>query len=95
MPVIKDSMIILDDGLAEDKPSIHEILSIIKDSLAKAGISYDRVSVREAELIMINDMKPSRKMLIEPKIFTCPHCGFVTTCEEEYWIHLKCHYVGL
>ncbi|RLG01141.1 MAG: hypothetical protein DRN49_01920 [Thaumarchaeota archaeon] len=94
MPVIKDHVIVLDDELAKHKPSIHDILSIIKGSLTKAGISYDRILVKEAELI-INDKEPSGKMMIKPKtIFMCPHCGFTTTSEEEYWIHLKCHYVG-
>ncbi|HDD56439.1 MAG TPA: hypothetical protein ENG18_00270 [Nitrososphaeria archaeon] len=94
MPVIKDNVIILDDELAKHKPSIHDILSIIRESLTKAGISYNRILVREVELI-IDDEESSKKMVIEPKtIFTCPHCGFVTTNEEEYWIHLKCHYVG-
>ena len=93
MPVIKDNVIMLDDGLARHKPSIHDILPILGDSLAKAGISYDRISVKGAELI-IDDRKPSKSMLIEPKIFTCPHCGFMTVSEEEYWNHLKCHYLG-
>jgi len=93
MPVIKDNIIILDDGLARDKPSMHDILPIIKESLAKAGISYDRIFVRGAEL-MIDDGKPSKSMLVKPRVFKCPHCGFVTTSEEEYWNHLKCHYVG-
>ncbi|HDJ67042.1 MAG TPA: hypothetical protein ENF33_04975 [Nitrososphaeria archaeon] len=93
MPVIRDNVIILDDELAKHKPSIHDILSIIRDSLTKADVSYDSILVRGVELI-INDREPSKKMVIEPKIFTCPHCGFVTTSEEEYWMHLKCHYVG-
>jgi len=93
MPVIKDNVIMLDDELARHKPSIHDILSIIEDSLTKAGISYDKISVEGAELI-IDDRKPSKKMLVEPKLFTCPHCGFVTVSEEEYWNHLKCHYLG-
>jgi len=93
MPVIKDNIIILDDRLARDKPSMHDILPIIKESLAKAGISYDRIFVRGAEL-MIDDGKPSKSMLVKPRVFKCPHCGFVTTSEEEYWNHLKCHYVG-
>ena len=74
MPVIKDNVIMLDDGLARHKPSIHDVLSIIEDFLAKADISYDKISVKGAELI-IDDRKPSKKMLIEPKLFTCPHCG--------------------
>ena len=93
MPVIKDSVIILDDGLARDKPSIHDILPIVEESLSKAGVSYDRILVKGAEL-MIEDGKPSKRMLVEPRIFRCPHCGFMTTSEEEYWNHLKCHYVG-
>jgi len=93
MPVIKDNVIMLDDGLARHKPSIYDVLSIIEDFLAKADISYDKISVKGAELI-IDDRKPSKKMLIEPKLFTCPHCGFVTVSEEEYWNHLKCHYLG-
>ena len=93
MPVIKDEVIVLDDGLARHKPSINDILSIIEYSLTKAGISYDRISVKGAELV-IDDRKPSKSMLVEPKIFICPHCGFVTVSEEEYWNHLKCHYFG-
>ena len=93
MPVIEDSVVMLDNGLARHKPSIHDILSIIEGSLTKAGISYDRISVKGVELI-IDDRNPSKSMLIEPKIFMCTHCGFVTTSEEGYWNHLKCHYFG-
>ncbi|RLE67453.1 MAG: C2H2-type zinc finger protein, partial [Thermoprotei archaeon] len=39
------------------------------------------------------DQKPTRRYA-EPKLFTCPHCGFVTPYEEEYWNHIKIHYIG-
>ena len=69
MPVIKDNVIILDDELAKRKPSIHDILSIIRDSLTKAGISYSRILVREVEL-MIDDEESSKNMVIDRKLYS-------------------------
>jgi hypothetical protein len=93
LPVINRSQVILDDDLANRSPSIEEIVEIIARALSELGIGFRGITASDRE-IMIEDGEPERKGSRGPGFFICPHCGFITPYEEEYWNHLKIHYIG-
>jgi len=93
MPLLRGSQIILDDSSSNSPLTTSEVLMATLRSLSESGIHFDKYSVRGEE-ILIEDREPSPHEKRGPKLFICPHCGFVTPYEEEYWVHLKVHYVG-
>lgn len=92
MPVIKHSEIVLDDTSAAEKPRLNQLYNLIPTLLRESGISYRSIRVFR-DRIEVDDRKPAR-LSAEPELFICPHCGFVTPYEEEYWNHVKIHYIG-
>ena len=92
MPVIKHSEIVLDDTSAAEKPQLNQLYNLIPTLLRESGISYRSIWVFR-DRIEVDDRKPAR-LSAEPELFICPHCGFVTPYEEEYWNHVKIHYIG-
>lgn len=92
MPVIKHSEIVLDDTSAAEKPQLNQLYNLIPTLLRESGISYRSIRVFR-DRIEVDDRKPAR-LSAEPQLFICPHCGFVTPYEEEYWNHVKIHYIG-
>jgi len=93
MPLLKDSQIVIDDTSSNPPLTISEVMILTLRSLSEAGINFEKYSVAGEE-ISIEDEEPSPHSKRGPKLFICPHCGFVTPYEEEYWVHLKIHYVG-
>lgn len=91
---IKRSEVILDDSFAAGKLQLRDLHRILAESLREAGISYESVLIAGRDEIRVSDLKPNEDEEMKPKIFICPHCGFVTPYEEEYWNHVKIHYVG-
>jgi len=92
--VIKRSEVILDDSSAIGKLQLRDLHRLLAESLREAGISYESILISGGDEIRISDLKPNEDEGMKPKIFICPHCGFVTPYEEEYWNHVKIHYVG-
>ena len=92
IPVIKNREIVLDDSSAVKKLEIGELYDLLVKSLREGGISYEEITLSEEEII-VNDLKP-REGKAGPRIYICPHCGFITPYEEEFWNHVKIHYLG-
>ena len=92
IPVIKHSEIVLDDTSAIERLRPIQLYNLILRLLRESGINYRGIRVSK-DRIEVDDQKPTRRYA-EPKLFTCPHCGFVTPYEEEYWNHIKIHYIG-
>ena len=92
IPILKNKEIILDDSSAMKKLKTGELYDLLIKSLREGGISYENITLSEEEII-VNDLKP-REGKTEPKIYICPHCGFITPYEEEFWNHVKIHYLG-
>lgn len=96
LPVINGSDVILDDTDSEAGLTPEEALPILRKSLKDAEIPYRFISVKGGE-ITVEDEGGGRRRPEggAPKgLLTCPHCGFTTPYEEEYWVHLKIHYFG-
>jgi hypothetical protein len=93
LPVINRSQVILDDDLADESPSIEEIIGLAARTLSELGIRFYGITSSGREII-IEDEKLEKRGNREPGFFICPHCGFITPYEEEYWNHLKIHYIG-
>jgi|YelNatPaOPRAMG01_1025707.scaffolds.fasta_scaffold03587_2 hypothetical protein len=93
LPVINRSQVILDDDLANRSPSIDEIIEITTRALSELGIGFRGITASDREVI-VKDEEPERRGGRGPGFFICPHCGFITPYEEEYWNHLKIHYIG-
>jgi len=87
------SEIILDDSSSHYPLRLEEAKQLTERALSEVGIRFRHISNSRNEIV-IDDEKPEAGRAPEPKFFVCPHCGFVTPYEEEYWNHLKIHYVG-
>lgn len=95
MPVIKRNLVVLDDTGSELKLTPHEALPIVRTSLQEAKIHYKLIMVRDEEIeVMDEESREGGETEKAPKLYVCPHCGFTTPYEEEYWVHLKIHYLG-
>ncbi len=94
MPVIKGGTVILDDSSSATTLSIEECAEMVRRAAVKAGIRYRSLLIKGEELILVGGELRPREREEAPKLFTCPHCSFITPYEEEYWVHLKTHYVG-
>jgi len=95
MPVIKRSLVVLDDSGSELRLTLHEALPIVRTSLQRAGIPYKLITVKDGEIEVIDEESgEGGEAEKAPKLYVCPHCGFTTPYEEEYWVHLKIHYLG-
>jgi len=93
LPVINRSQVILDDDLADRSLRIEEVIELAARTLSELGIRFRGISASDREII-IEDEEPKRRRSCGPGFFICPHCGFITPYEEEYWNHLKIHYIG-
>jgi len=94
IPVINGSTIILDDSSAGFKLSLEEALSVIRSSLIELRLRYRSIAAIGDE-IRIDDEGMGKPFEEKEPFLICPHCGFITLYEEEYWIHLKSHYLGV
>ena len=93
LPFLNRSQIVLDDTSADQPLSLQEAYRLAAEALTEAGIKSRSISI-SGEEIVIDDEKPEAGEEPPVKLYICPHCGFVTPYEEEYWNHLKIHYVG-
>ncbi len=93
LPVLNKSQVILDDSSAHEPMSIREAYSLTLKAASEAGIKIRGIS-SSGDVIVIDDEKSLVEKEPKVKLYVCPHCGFVTPYEEEYWNHLKIHYVG-
>jgi len=69
------------------------MIPLLFKALSEAGIKFNSIHNSRNEII-IDDEKPEEGERSEARFFVCPHCGFVTPYEEEYWNHVKIHYIG-
>jgi len=83
----------LDDSSSDRPLDIGEARRLTELALSEAGVRFSSIS-SSRDLIIVEDERPDRAMAGESSLFTCPHCGFITNYEEEYWNHLKIHYIG-
>ena len=93
IPILNRSQIILDDTSALVPPKINEIYRRIMMFRSEAKGNVGKMSGAEDE-VGIEDEKPRKEEHHPAKFFVCPHCGYITPYEEEYWVHLKTHYLG-
>lgn len=92
--VIKGNEVVLDDSSAIRRLQPRDLHELLAKSLREAGVGYESILVSGRDEIRISDLKPNEGEQMKLKIFVCPHCGFVTPYEEEYWNHVKIHYIG-
>ena len=93
IPVLNRSQIILDDSSSHNPLTPEEARQLTMSALSEARIKFRSISNSRNE-IFVDDEKPEPDKELEARFFICPHCGFITPYEEEYWNHLKIHYVG-
>lgn len=93
MPVLNRSCVILDDSMANTNLAIGEAARLAARTLLDLGIGFRKISSSENEIV-VEDLEPRGSGKRGPRLFICPHCGFITPYEEEYWNHVKIHYLG-
>lgn len=93
MPLLKDNQIIVDDTSSHPPMTTSELAALTLKLLAKSEIEFEGYRV-SGEEIVVEDREPRFSEDGALKIFICPHCGFTTSYEEEYWAHTKIHYLG-
>ena len=93
LPVLSRAQVIVDDSSAQRPLTIREMIPLLFKALSEAGIKFNSIHNSRNEII-IDDEKPEEGERPEARFFVCPHCGFVTPYEEEYWNHVKIHYIG-
>ncbi|MCX8187730.1 MAG: hypothetical protein N3F65_03875 [Nitrososphaeria archaeon] len=93
IPLLKGPQIIIDDTSSNPPITMAEITSLALKFLTESGIKFEKYSMAGKEVV-IEDEEPRPRGESGPRIFICPHCGFTTIYEEEYWVHLKIHYAG-
>lgn len=93
LPVIKGSLVALDDTCSKLRLTSEESLPIVRRALDAAHIRYKLILIKGEE-IDVEDEGGEESPERPPRLLICPHCGFTTIYEEEYWVHLKIHYGG-
>lgn len=93
LPVISRSQVILDNSLAGGSMNVNKVAQLAAKALLDLGIRFRGITSSGSEII-IEDEKPEGGERCGPSFFICPHCGFITPYEEEYWNHVRIHYIG-
>lgn len=73
-----------------------EVITVIKEFLDSIGEARNFAVIGREGLVLIKSIsgkKIERETQPVEKIFSCPHCGFVTQFEIEHSNHLKIHYI--
>ncbi|MEM0223799.1 MAG: C2H2-type zinc finger protein [Thermofilum sp.] len=93
MPVINRSQVILDDSFAGGSLDVNGIAKLTARMLLDLGIRFRGITSSESEVV-VEDEGSGEGGSRGPSFFICPHCGFITPYEEEYWNHVRIHYIG-
>ncbi len=81
-----------DDGVIDKT----EVISVIKEFLNSIGEGRNFAVISREDVILIKSIY-GKTIKREPKatarMFSCPHCGFLTQYEVEHNNHVKIHYL--
>jgi len=81
-----------DDGVIDKT----EVISVIKEFLNSIGEGRNFAVISREDVILIKSIYGKtikRKPKAPERMFSCPHCGFLTQYEVEHNNHVKIHYL--
>lgn len=82
--------------IEDEKIDPNEVITVIKEFLESIGEARNFAVIARDSLVLIKSIS-GKKIEREPpppnRLFSCPHCGFVTQYEVEHNAHLKIHYL--
>lgn len=96
IPTLKTHEFILSTIEDDEIIDINVVISSIKEFLDSIGEGNNFAVISTNELVSIRSIsgrKIEREPIPQPKMFSCPHCGFVTRFEVEHNAHMKIHYL--
>ena len=83
----------IEEGETIDK---NEVITVIKEFLDSIGEARNFAVISKEDNILIKSISGKiieREPQPAGRMFSCPHCGFVTQFEIEHNNHMKIHYL--
>lgn len=96
IPAIKINEFVLSPIEDEQEIDKNEVIAVIKEFLDSIGEGRNFAVIANEKAVMIKSISGKtieRESPVPGRMFSCPHCGFVTQYEVEHNNHLKIHYL--
>jgi len=74
----------------------NRVITVIKEFLDSIGEARNFAVISRQDIVLIKSISGKiieRESLPQKRMFSCPHCGFVSQFEVEYNNHIKIHYL--
>lgn len=96
IPAIKNHEFVLSPINDGEIINTTEVITVIKEFLDSIGEVRNFAVISRQDVVLIKSISGKvidREPPPQRRMFSCPHCGFVTQFEIEYNNHLKIHYL--
>jgi hypothetical protein len=96
IPAIKNHEFILSPINDDEIIDTTEVIAAIKEFLDSIGEARNFAVISRQDVVLIKSISGKiieRESLPQKRMFSCPHCGFVSQFEVEYNNHIKIHYL--
>ena len=96
IPLLKIHEFMLSPINDEEKIDTTEVITVIKEFLDSIGEARNFAVISRENIVLIKSISGKtieREPPPQGRIFSCPHCGFVTQFEVEHQNHMKIHYL--
>ena len=96
IPAIKINEFVLSPIEDDEEIDKNEVITVIKEFLDSIGEGKNFAVIANDKAILIKSISGKTiesKPSVPDRMFSCPHCGFVTQYEVEHNNHLKIHYL--